>query len=497
MNTEEKKADDILDDVTIANHDIEPEEGVIIDEQSESLLERVKEYIDEKDIRSLKSLLQDIEDIELLYITNELNRKQKAIVFRLLHKDNALFIFEQLDTALQKELLESFTDEYTIEIIEELDPDDRVELLEEMPANVAKRLISSLSPDERKITNILLGYEPETAGRVMTPKFISLRRKMTADEALAKIRRQAKDDKETIYTLYVTDETKKLEGVITLREILVAEPKQLVEDLMSERIVKVTTSTDQEEAANALKEFDLLALPVVDKEDRIVGIITVDDAVDILEYEATEDIYNQAGLADITGKETNRSEVLVRGSIWAVWKVRLPFLAIALVGGLLSGLIIGGFEDVLESIAIVAIFIPLIMDLGGSVGTQSTTVFVRGVSLGHIDATPKRFFKHLGREVGIGASIGLIAGIITGVIGGIVGHIMLDYRGFTLGIAVGFSMLITMTIAAFLGFLVPFILIKLKLDQAAGSSPLITVIKDMTGLTTYFIMISLFLSHLM
>ncbi|MCL2370339.1 MAG: magnesium transporter [Firmicutes bacterium] len=490
-DNQDEEVKDVID--TIPEDDTE--EGVTIDEQSDNLLEKIKEYANEKNVKSLKTLLHDIEDMELLYIINELNRKQKAIVFRLLHKDNALFVFEQLDTALQKELIESFTDDYTIEIIEELEPDDRVELLEEMPANVAKRLISSLSPEERKITNILMGYEPETAGRVMTPRFISLRRKMTADEALAKVRRQAKDDKETIYTLYVTDDTKKLEGVITLREILIAEPRQLIEDIMSEKIVKVTTSTDQEEAANALKEFDLLALPVVDKEDRIVGIITVDDAVDILEYEATEDIYNQAGFADITGKETNRSEVLVRGSLWAVWKVRLPFLGISLIAGLLSALVMGGFEDILESIVIVAFFVPLIMDIGGSVGNQSTTLFVRGVALGHIDT--KKFYKHLGREVGIGASIGLVVGIITGIIAAITGHFMLDSRGYTLGIAVGVALAMTITIAAFIGFFVPFILLKLKLDQAAGSAPIITAVKDVTSLLIYFSMVSLLLGHLM
>jgi len=454
----------------------------------------ILKLIADKDLKALKALLQDKGDIEILFVTHALDRKQQAIVFRLLNKDSALSVFEQLDTALQKELLESFSDEETLEFIEELDPDDRVALLDEMPANIAKRLISRLSAEERAHTNVLMGYEAETAGHIMTPKFISLRRSMTADDALKKIRVQA-EDKETIYTLYVTDEQKKLEGVVTLRKVLIADPSARIDDIMTDKVVKVSTGTDQEKAAKTLKEFDLLAVPVVDREDRIVGIITVDDAMDIMEFEATEDIYNQAGLANITSKETNRSEVLVRGSLWAVWKVRLPFLLIALVGGIIAAVVIGGFEEVLDEIILVAFFIPLIMDLGGSVGTQSTTLFVRGVALGHIDTTPKRFLKHLGRETLIGLSIGVVVGIVTGLIAGFWG-------GFTegiplLGLAVGLALMATVTVASVIGFVVPFVLLKLKLDQAAGSAPIITTIKDVTGLVTYFLLVSLFLGALL
>jgi len=339
-----------------------------------------------------------------------------------------------------------------------------------------------------------MGYEPETAGRIMTPEFISLRHDMTVDQAFKKVRLQAKD-KETIYTLYVTDNTKKLEGVVTLKKLITAEPNELIGDIMTESVIKVTTCADQEEAAKALKEFDLLAIPVVDKEDRIVGIVTIDDAVDILEHEATEDIYNQAGLADITGRETNRSEVLVRGNMWAVWKVRLPFLILILGGGLLAGTVIGIFEGILEQIAVVFVFVPLIMDMGGSVGTQSTTIFVRGVALGHIDLDRRRFFKHLFREVGVGFSIGMIVGVTAGIVAGVWGGISQGIP--QLGLAVGLALVITMTLASLLGFLVPFVLLKLKLDSAAGSSPLITSIKDMVGLTVYFVLVSIFLSNML
>ena len=311
------------------------------------MVEKVLEFLEEKNIKELKALLRGFEEpMEVLQVLNELSNKQQAIVFRLLPKDMAVEVFEMLELTLQKELLSGFTDEYAREFIEFLDPDDRVDLLDELPANVAKRLISLLSPQDREVTHMLLGYEPETAGRVMTPEFVSLKKDMTAADALAKVRKVA-EEKETIYTLYVVDGTKKLEGVLSFRELFVAEPSAIIADIMSDAIIRVSTDTGQEEVAHTLKDFGLLSVPVVDKEGRIVGIVTIDDAMEIIEEEATEDAFTAAGLADITGKETNRSEVLVKGSLWQIWLVRLPFLMLTLLAGLGAGFIMGGFEEIL------------------------------------------------------------------------------------------------------------------------------------------------------
>jgi len=378
-------------------------------------------------------------------------------------------------------------------------PDARVKLLDEMPAGVAQKLIGSLSKDERAVTNALMGYKPETAGRIMTPEYISLKKDMTAAAALEKVRKQAKD-KETIYTLFVTDDRKKLEGVLALKELIVADVDSKIEDIMSKKPISVFTDTDQENVARTLQELDLLAIPVVDKEELLVGIVTIDDAIDILDEEATEDILDAAGFADITGKETDRSEVLVRGSLWKIWKVRLPFLLITLAAGFLAGMVIGGFEETLESIAVVAIFIPLIMDMGGNVGTQSSTVFARGVVLGHIE--PKKFVKHFVKEIGIGFSMGLFIGTLACVIIAIIATFfswISVFSGITimLGLAVGLALVCTMTLAALLGFLVPFVLIKFNVDQAAGSAPIITSIKDIAGLLIYFVFVMMFLGHMM
>ena len=454
---------------------------------SDMLKEKILPYIENKDMESLKTLLADAEHKEILYALHDISSEEQAIVFRLLRKDCALSIFDQLDTDEQQHLLRSFAGERATEFVNGLAPDDRVRLLEELPATVAKKLIEALSPKEREITNILMGYESETAGRIMTTEYISLRKDVTVEQALAKVRRQAKD-KETIYTLYVTDNCKKLEGVLSLKELLIADGDSKIEDIMSKQVIKVSTGTDQEEVARMLQELDLLAIPVVDKEELLIGIVTIDDAVDILEEEATEDIYDQAGLVDITGNEANRSEVLINGKLMDIWKVRLPFLLITLVAGIFAGLVINEFEQILESIAVVAIFIPLIMDMGGNVGTQSSTLFVRGVALGHIQV--KNFIKHFLKEIGIGFSMGVLIGIFAGIIATV-------WQGMPmLGLAVGLALLVTMTLASLLGFLVPYMLIKFNVDQAAGSAPIITSIKDIAGLIIYFVFVYTFLGHL-
>lgn len=448
------------------------------------LVEKILRYIKNKEIETLKVLLNELEEVELLHTFIDLAPDEQVITFRLLSKDHALTLFEDLDTDLQHNLLRSFTDERAIELVNELAPDDRVKLLDEMPASVAKKLINLLSKEEREATNILMGYDSDTAGRIMTTEFISLNKEMTVEEAIDKVRKQA-HHKETIYTLFVTDKFKKLEGVLTLKELIVADGDADIGSIMTSKVIRFITGTGKSEIARTLQELDLLAIPVVDNEERIVGIVTIDDAVDILDEEASEYIYDQAGLADITGNETDRSDVLVNGSLWKIWKVRMPFLFITLVAGILSGVVIGEFEEALESIAVVAIFIPLIMDMGGNVGTQSSTVFVRGVVLGHINV--KNFVKHFLKEVGIGLSIGLLIGAMSGIIAAV-------WLGMPLlGLAVAISLVLTMTLAALLGFLVPYVLIKFNIDQAAGSAPIITSIKDISGLIIYFVLVSLFL----
>ena len=448
------------------------------------LIEKILSCLKEKDMETLKILLTSAEEPEILNLFHELSASEQIIVFRLLAKDVALNVFEELDTDDQQNLLRSFTDAQAIEMVNELAPDDRVRLLDELPASVARKILAALSPEEREMTNLLMGYDTQTAGRIMTPEYVRLPKGLTAAEALEKVKVDAVE-KETIYNVFITDDKKKLEGAISLRDLLVADPNAKIESIMKKANVTVSTDTDQEEVARLLKNLDWLAIPVVDKEDRLVGIVTIDDALDILEDEATEDILTSAGI--FASKEENRSEILTRGSLWVILKVRMPFLFITIVGGMLAAIVLGGFEEILESVVFVAFFIPLIMDMGGSVGTQSSTAFARGVVLGHINMN--KFVKHLAKEIGIGLSIGIIAGLISGVIATVwQGDIML-------GVSVGVALALTVTIAATLGFLVPFVLMKLDADQAAGAAPIITTVKDISGIIIYFTVVTIFLAN--
>lgn len=449
-----------------------------------SLSKLVQSHIKAKDIETLKSLLSSTNEIDVLNMIHQVSVANRTIIFRLLSKDKALFVFERLETGFQQELIRSFTEESAIEIIAELDPDERVQLFEELPAKFVKKMLYSLSPEEREMTSMLLGYKPETAGRIMTPEYVNIKRELTVSDALEIVKEHARE-KEMVYTIYITDDSRKLEGVISLRDLWISNPTAKIKDVMQKVVAAVSTDTDQEEAAKLLKQLDWLAVPVVDKENRLVGIVTIDDAVDILEEEATEDILDAAGFADVAGKEADRSRVLTKGSLRKIWLVRLPFLLIALVGGLIAGGIIEGFEEMLEAVVVVAFFIPVILDMGGSVGSQSTTVFARGVVLGHISV--KNFFRPLLKEMLVGLSIGIILGAIAAVI------IIIWQDIPMLALSVGLALVATMTLAATLGFLTPYVIMKLKMDQAAGSAPIITSIKDITGLFIYFGLVSLFM----
>ena len=452
------------------------------------IIERINHYLEVRDMQALKALLAELEEMEILHIIHQLPPEEEVIVFRLLSKDTALNIFEDLDTDQQQNLLATFSHARIIEYMNELPPDDRVKVLDEMPAMVAKRLINQLDPEERQSTNVLLGYAPETAGRLMTTEFISLRRDMTAKQALAKTRALA-DEKETIYTLYVTSPHKKLEGVLSLRGLLTADNDALLEDIMSQKVISVSTGTDQEEAARTLQDLDILALPVVDRENRLVGIITVDDAMDILEEEATEDMLDEAGIANVQTKEASRSETLLFGSLPQIWKLRLPFLIITMCTGLIAGTVIDTFEQSIAAVAALAVFIPVVMGMGGNVGTQSAITFTRGLLLGHIHM--KDIMKRLLHEITVGASMGALIGIVVGLIAWI------WFDMWQLGFVIGLSLISCTTIASVLGFMVPYLLVRNNLDQATGTGPLITSISDVTGLLVYFTMATIFMGAML
>ncbi len=462
------------------------------DQNMQEFMAEIRKMLQDKELERLKEILNAQEAYKLKNLLTTLGNEEKwdemVILFRLLDKDLSLDVFEKLSLHMQERLIQSFTHDKAYEILEGMEPDDRARLLAELPAKVTKRLLGTLTQDEYKKTAVLLGHAPETAGRIMTPEYVSLKADMTTDQALDRIRSQRKRA-ETIYVLYVTDAGRKLLGVLSLADLVTAEKSVKVGEIMNEQVIRVHTATDQEEVAHLLRDRDLLALPVVDSEDRLVGIVTVDDAMDILGEETTEDMFKKAGIGPMLYKsEELRSSRLISGPWLNAWKVRLPFLLITLAGGLLAGAVINAFEETLEAVVVLAVFIPVVMDMGGNVGTQSSTIFARAFVLGQINM--KRFTRHFFREVGIGACMGLFLGLAALFVAFL-------WKGIPeIGYTVGLALFFTITLATALGFLIPYILIRMGLDQAAGSDPIITTIKDISGLAIYFFLAHLFMGHL-
>ncbi|HQE98704.1 MAG TPA: magnesium transporter [Anaerolineae bacterium] len=441
-----------------------------------NLYELTQTHLEARDMQGLKTLMAEADMDGLLLLIQDLTPQERVIVFRLLDKNRALTLFEQLDVEQAQALLAAFTDEQAIAIFAALDPDERARLLDELPAAVAKRLVAALPPQERAQVNLLLGYGPETAGRIMTPKYIRLTQEMTVAQALEKVRTQAVSP-ETLHTLYVTDAERCLVGWLPLQALILNSPATPIVEIMNPDVAWVTTDTDQEETAQRLHHRDLLSLAVVDQGQRLVGVITVDDAMEIMEEEVTEDIFDKAAVVAI-GSHDSSSYRLVNGKLWDIWPMRLPFLLIALVGGLLAGAVIGVFEDTLHGIPMLAMFIPVVMDMGGNAGTQSTTIFARALALGHINM--RHFGAHLLREIGVGVTMGAAVGVLAGLIGAI-------WQGMpALGWVIGLALTATLTLATTLGFLIPYLLTRIGLDPAAGADPIITTIKDITGLLIYF-----------
>ncbi|MFK4967513.1 magnesium transporter [Lactococcus garvieae] len=449
--------------------------------------ELIRFYIKKKEFEKLQVILNDLQKHELKEIFKHLKQDEQLVLFEVLPEEKAVELFKILGLHHQKNSVEVLQPPMAKTFLNHLSSDDRIRLFDRLPEKRVQSFLGLLTKDNKAITLQLQAYLPETAGRIMTTEFVTLTQDMSQEEALAKVTEEAMR-KENIYILFVIDKKRELTGFITLHRLLMMAPTAVINEHMSRQPISVKTSDDQEKVAQKVKELDVMALAVVDDANRLVGIVTFDDAMEILEEEATEDILNQAGLSDLKDTEEDRSKLLINGKLNKILAVRLPFLLATLLLSMLSGLVIENFEQTLESIAMVAIFIPLIMGMGGNIGTQSSTVFTRGLVLGHIEI--ENFLEHFFKELRVGLTIGALMGIMAGLMASL-------WLGFPmLGLAVGLALFATMTVTSLLGFLVPFILIKLNIDQAAGSAPIITTIKDLVALLIYFTCISLFLGHL-
>ena len=439
------------------------------------LTQEIRNSLDIADLNQLKYDLNCLQPVDVGEYITQLPEKQRAIAFRLLNKDQAIDVFEYLPTEVQEDLINSLHDAQVVDLVEEMSPDERAYLFDELPAGVVKRLLQQLSPEQRQATSTILGYPEGTAGRVMTTEYVRLRRGLTVGEALSKIRLQD-EDKETIYYAYVTDDNRKLVSVVSLRQLLFTFPDVLIKDIASAHVVKVKTETSQEEVARIMQRYDLIAMPVVDREDRLVGIITIDDVVDILEEEATEDIQKLAG---VSGDEEALSPAHV------TIRKRLPWL----LG--IMGLYIGAasaiapFQQVIAAVPVLAVIMPIFSNTGGTVGIQALTVTIRGLGVGEV--TPADTGKILRKELlaGLGTAVALGLTMVA------LSLIWAKPQERWVALIAGGVMATNTMVAVTLGTLLPMGLKHLKLDPALMSGPLVTTMLDTIGFLTFLSMISI------
>lgn len=434
-------------------------------------LERIRELLREKKLVDLKEELKNFQSADVAEIIDELKAKEAIIVFRLLPKDVAADVFSRISTDRQMEISMMVNEAELIEILDELYFDDKIDFLEEMPANVVKRILRNSSEAERRLINQFLNYPENSAGSLMTIEFVDLKKEMTVAEALEKIRRIGMD-KETIYTCYAIDSERKLEGIVSLKDLVLSSADKKIKDIMETDFIYVDTYDDQEDVADIFKKYDLLSVPVVDQEKRLVGIITIDDIVDVIEQENTEDFHRMAAV------NPSDQEYLNTG-VFDLARKRITWLLFLMISATFTGYIIRYFEDALQSVVALVAFIPMLMDTGGNAGSQSATLVIRGIALGEIEF--KDILKIMWKEFRISILVGLVLALIN--------FLRIYYlEGYTIQIAliVAVTLFFVVIIAKLIGCMLPIIAKRIGLDPAIMASPMITTIVDAISLMLYF-----------
>ena len=435
------------------------------------LTQYLQRLIDAGNYDAVKQLLEPEQPVDAAEAIGSLPTLQQAIAFRLLPKDGAIEVYEYLEPSVQQSLLERLRSSEVLELVEEMSPDDRVRLFDELPAKVVRNLLQQLSPSERRVTAQLLGYDSETAGRLMTTEFIDLKEFHTAAQALAIVRRRASTT-ETIYTLYVTDGARRLTGILSLRQLVVAELSSTVGEVMTRDVVRVQTDTDQEEVARLIQRYDFLALPVVDLEDRLVGIVTVDDVIDVIEQEATRDLY--AAGAVQAGDEDD----YFQSNLFTVARRRMVWLVVLLLANSGTAAVIASMDGVLQKMVVLAAFIPLLIGTGGNVGAQSSTVVIRGLSTQRLQALGP--WRAIWREAIAGALLGLLLMLVV-----IPWSAYVSGGNWLVAWAAGLSLVAITTLAATAGAALPLLFNRLGLDPALMSAPFIATATDVAGVFIY------------
>lgn len=438
-------------------------------ELQELVRSQLEMLLEQNNLQGAKALLVPVQPADIAEAIEGLPDTMQAIAFRLLSKNEAIEVYENLDSSVQQTLIEEFKRQDVTNILDKMSPDDRARLFDELPAKIVRRLLSQMSPQEREATALLLGYEAGTAGRIMTPEYIALKENWTVFRALEHIRNRA-DVSETIYYLYVTDAARQLTGILSLRHLVTGQPEQTIGDLMTRDVISVRTDTDQEDVARLVQRYDFLAVPVVDTEDRLVGIITVDDLIDVIEEETTEDIYALGGVQ--AGGES-----YFQTNLLDVARKRVLWLLILLATNTVTTAVIRSQQSILQQVVVLAAFIPLLIGSGGNVGAQSSTVVIRGLNTNEIDS--RNAFMVIRREAIAGAFLGLMLGIV------VTGWAYILQGNLLVALTVGLSLVVISILASTAGGALPMLFHNLGFDPALMSAPFITTVVDVVGVLLY------------
>ncbi|MCD6436619.1 MAG: magnesium transporter [Clostridiales bacterium] len=453
------------------------------EEITKDKLELLVEYLDTENIMGISELLDNVHSVDIAEVLLELSDEEQKKLFQYLPSEIASEVLEEVDSDTFNFLIKLYNDEQQSEILDNMADDDIADLLGELSENNRDEIINLLDIESAEDVKELLVYEDDTAGGIMTKDFVALSKDYTIYHAIEMLREYA-PDAETIYYVFVVDKEEKLVGVISLRDLIVAKPNKKVEEIMNDNVIYVNVYDDQEEVAKVVSKYDLLAVPVVDDDKKMIGLITVDDIIDVLEEEATEDILKFAG----SNKAESYEEEAIGERIVNSVKARLPWLIITIFGGLLSAQIIKSYQYVLDANTTVALFMPILAGMGGNVGTQSSTLTVRSIAVGQIKGN--EVYKTILHEISVGLIVGMICSVITGV-----AAIMLN-GDVILALIVGLAMWCNIITAATIGTLVPLIFRKIGVDPAVASAPFITTTVDITGMTIYYSMATLMIINI-
>lgn len=439
--------------------------------EDENKLEELLELAAQKKYRQLKEILTEMNEVDIASFIEELDSEKTVVVFRTLPKSLASDVFACLELEKQQHIITSITDYELRSIIDDLYVDDAVDMLEELPATIVRRVLQNSSADTRKLINEFLKYPENSAGSVMTAEYVGLKKGMTVEEAFAYIRKYGVD-KETIYTCYVMDEKRHLEGVVTVKDLLMNPYETLLGDIMDENVLMAYTTEDQEKVVETFNEYDLLSLPVVDAENRLVGIITVDDVMDVMEQEATEDFEKMAAMLP-------SEKPYLKTSVFRLAFNRIPWLTILMLSSMITGGILSKYEQAFAAVPLLVTFMPMLMGTGGNSGSQASTMIIRGMSVGEVE--PSDILRVMWKELRVGMICGLVLALINYL------RLILQYPGNNLiCLTVVISIFFTVILAKTIGCVLPIVAKVIHLDPAIMAAPMITTIVDTCSMMIYF-----------